>query len=88
MDPQLPNLVDRSVPAKMKATRKSEGTAIAGSALQLVAFLAIFVSVASIDDRCAACNAVAVPFMCPFRVAIFVVFIVDLGNPEVLSEYL
>ncbi|XP_074563438.1 uncharacterized protein LOC141820056 [Curcuma longa] len=43
----------------MKATRKSTEAAIAGSALQLVAFLAIFVSVTSIDDRCAACNAVA-----------------------------
>ncbi|KAG6530234.1 protein canopy-1-like [Zingiber officinale] len=43
----------------MNATRKITAAAIAGSALQLVAFLAIFVSVASIDDRCAACNVVA-----------------------------
>lgn len=87
MDPHLLNLVDRSVPAKMKATRKSAGTAIAGSALQLVAFLAIFVSVASIDDRCAACNAVAVPFT-PLSCCYICGFIVDLGDPEVLSEYM
>ncbi|WOK94800.1 hypothetical protein Cni_G03505 [Canna indica] len=45
----------------MEAKRKSNkgGAAIARSAVLLVASLVILVPVASIDDKCAACNAVA-----------------------------
>ncbi|RZS14576.1 hypothetical protein BHM03_00046277 [Ensete ventricosum] len=53
----------------MEAKRRS-GAAILGSAIRLAAILTVLAPVASIDDRCAACNAVAVlvsrsfPFHC------------------------
>ncbi|RRT79746.1 hypothetical protein B296_00018558 [Ensete ventricosum] len=43
----------------MEAKRRS-GAAILGSAIRLAAILTVLAPVASIDDRCAACNAVAV----------------------------